>query len=128
MNDEEFLKAFEDCTLEEFHHADHIRMAWLYLRKFGYPQGSTKVKEGIKNFAIAKGATALYHETITEFWIRVVQHVIQNHPAETFEQFFASFPPLQDSKSIYRHYTKDFLMSASARHQWMQPDLIEMPV
>ena len=32
LNDEEFLQAFEDCTLEEFHHADHVRMAWLYLR------------------------------------------------------------------------------------------------
>ena len=81
MTDEEFLEAFEDCTLEEFHHADHIRMAWLYLRQFGYEIGSAKVKEGIKRFAAAKNATTLYHETITEFWIRLVQHVIENHPA-----------------------------------------------
>jgi hypothetical protein len=27
MTDEEFLQAFEDCTLKEFHHADHIRVA-----------------------------------------------------------------------------------------------------
>jgi hypothetical protein len=107
MTDEEFLKAFEDCTLEEFHHADHIRMAWLYLRKFGYEIGSAKVKEGIKRFAAAKNATTLYHETITEFWIRFVQHVVENHPAKTFEQFFSSFPPLQNSKSIYRHKQKN---------------------
>jgi hypothetical protein len=123
MNDEEFLTAFEDCTLEEFHHSDHIRMAWLYLRNFGYTEGSAKIKEGIKRFAAAKGATNLYHETITEFWIRLVQHVIENHPAETFEEFFASFPPLQDSQSIYRHYTKEFLMSDGPRAEWYNPDL-----
>jgi len=124
MTDEEFLQAFEECTLEEFHHADHIRMAWLYLRQFGYEIGSAKVKEGIKRFAAAKNATTLYHETITEFWIRLVQHVIENHPAETFEEFFASFPPLQDTKSIFLHYTKDFLMGANARIKWVEPDVV----
>ena len=124
MTDEEFLQAFEDCTLEEFHHKDHIRMAWIYLRKFGYAEGSAKVKEGIKNFAAAKGATTLYHETITQFWIRLVQHVIDKHPTEVFEEFFASFPPLQDPKSIYRHYTKEFLMSDESRTEWHDPDLI----
>src|SRR5262245_50476442 len=100
MNDEEFLSAFENCTLESFHHKDHIRMAWIYLRKFGYEVGSTKVKEGIKKFAAAKNATTLYHETITEFWIRLVKHVIENHNVESFEKFFDSFAPLKDAKSI----------------------------
>ena len=124
MTDEEFLNAFEDCTLEEFHHADHIRMAWIYLRRFGYEIGSEKVKEGIKKFAAAKNANTLYHETITEFWIRLVQHVIEHHPTERFEEFFASFPPLRDSKSIFRHYTKDFLMSDAARKTWQHPDVL----
>jgi hypothetical protein len=35
MTEGQFLKAFEDFTLEEFHRADHIRMAWLYLRGNG---------------------------------------------------------------------------------------------
>jgi hypothetical protein len=125
MTDEEFLQAFEECTLEEFHHPDHIRMAWIYLRKFGYESGSAKVKEGIKRFAIAKNANTLYHETITQFWIRLVQHVIDSKPvAKTFEEFFASFPPLQDSKSIFRHYTKDFLKSEISRNVWCEPDLL----
>jgi hypothetical protein len=99
-------------------------MAWICLRKFGYETGSTKVKEGIKKFAAAKNATTLYHETITQFWIRLVQHVIENHHAETFEEFFASFPPLQHSKSIFRHYTKEYLMSDKVRAEWHDPDLL----
>ena len=128
MTDEEFLEAFEDCTLEEFHHADHIRMAWIYLRKFGYTAGSIKVKEGIKKFAAAKNANTLYHETITEFWIRLVLHVIQaNTNVENFSEFLHSTWALLDAKSIFSHYTKDFLMSEKAKKEWMPPNLMPMP-
>ena len=36
MNDEQFIAAFENCSLlsEDFHHADHVRMAFLYLCRF----------------------------------------------------------------------------------------------
>ncbi len=128
MTDEEFLKAFEGCTLAEFHHRDHIRMAWLYLRKFGYEIGSTKIKEGIQKFAAAKNQNTLYHETITQFWIRLLQHGIETKPQTTsFAEFFNSFSPLRDSKSIFRHYTKDFLMSEVARSEWCDPDLEYLP-
>ena len=35
MSDDEFVAAFEDCSLplESFRHADHVRMAFLYLGK-----------------------------------------------------------------------------------------------
>lgn len=125
MTDQEFLKAFEDCSLTEFHHRDHIRMAWLYLREFGYEKGSSKVAEGIRRFAATKNQNRLYHETITQFWIRLVQHVIENHtPAKDFAEFINSFPRLSDSKSIFRHYSRDLLMSESARLQCQEPDLM----
>ena len=128
MTDEEFLKRFEDCTLEEFHHPDHIRVAWIYLRTFGYRRGSEKIKAGIRHFASSKNANTLYHETITEFWIRLVQHVITGDvPCETFEDLLSSFPPLAESKSIYSHYTKHMLMSDAARSEWLAPDILPMP-
>jgi hypothetical protein len=103
-------------------------MAWLYLRKFGYEIGSRKIVDGIKYFAASKNANTLYHETITQFWIRLVQHVItSNPPAKTFEEFFNFFQPLRDSKSIFRHYSKDYLMRESSRSDWRHPDILPMP-
>jgi hypothetical protein len=32
MTDAEFLRAFDDTTLEPFHHRDHLRVTFLYLR------------------------------------------------------------------------------------------------
>ena len=35
MTDSEFVDSFEDCTLPStaFHHRDHVRLAWIYLRR-----------------------------------------------------------------------------------------------
>ena len=34
MNDRDFITAFEACAIanNDFHHTDHIRVAWCYLR------------------------------------------------------------------------------------------------
>jgi len=128
MTDNEFVKAFEECTLAEFHHRDHIRMAWLYLRQNGFEHGTNKVVDGIKRFAIAKGQTRLYHETITQFWIRLVAHVIDAAPQIVeFDQVMDAFPFLADAKSIDKHYSRDFLMADLARGSWREPDLLAMP-
>ena len=36
MTDNEFIAAFENCTLplESFRHADHVKMAFLYLSRY----------------------------------------------------------------------------------------------
>jgi hypothetical protein len=33
VTDDELVQAFETCTLEEFPHALHVRVAWCYLRR-----------------------------------------------------------------------------------------------
>jgi hypothetical protein len=129
MTDNEFLKHFEQGTLDEFHHRDHIRMACIYLRKFGYEIGSAKIVEGIRQFAAAKNQNQLYHETITRFWIHLVQHALEVTAANTeFHSLLTQIPCLGDAKSIYHHYSRDFLMSDRARQQNCEPDLLPLPL
>jgi len=128
MNDREFLKAFEDCTLREFPHRSHIRMAWLYLRAYGWDVGTQKIRVGIQRFADNAGATSKYHETITIFWAHLVYYVIQSYPeVDDFDRFVALHPGLLDSRLIQRHYSHDVLFSERARHEWVEPDLQAMP-
>src|SRR6185295_2372385 len=106
MNDQEFLTAFEQHTLTEFPHKSHIRMAWLYLRTEGWEKGQERIQRGIRDFANALGATHKYHETITLFWARLVQHAINAQPEiDDFETFIAHFPILLDKKAISAHYS-----------------------
>ncbi len=130
MNDQTFLQAFEDCTLppSEFSHRGHIRMAWLYLRAYGWDDGVDRIRSGIQAFAARLGATTKYHETITVFWARVVYHMITDQPQlDSFDDFLLHFPQILDSHLIERHYSADLLKSPLARQQWVEPDLVLLP-
>ena len=130
MDDQTFLSAFEDGTLppSEFPHRGHIRMAWLYLRAYGWDEGMIYIRDGIQNFAARLGATQKYHETITVFWARLVHHMITDQPPiDTFDDFLLHFPQILDSRLIEHHYSAELLRSPLARQQWVEPDLLLMP-
>lgn len=131
MDDLAFLQAFEDGKLSpsEFSHRGHIRMAWLYLHAYGWDEGISRIRSGIQTFAARLGATSKYHETITVFWARVVQHMITDQPQiDNFEDFLAAFPEILDSHLIERHYSKEVLRSPLARQQWVEPDIVMLPM
>ena len=124
MNDSEFLKAFEACTLHDFPHQSHIRMAWLYLRAEGLEAGTVKIREGIQRFANSLSATNKYHETITVFWARVVYQAITQTPdISDFDEFVERHPRLLDKRLISQYYSADVISSPLARQQWVEPDL-----
>ncbi len=130
MDDKTFLQAFEDSTLAPhlFPHRAHIRMAWLYLREFGWDAGVIKISEGIQRFAAAQGATRKYHTTITLFWAHIVQHMITDAPeVNQFEDFLNRYPQILEPSLISRHYSDALLRSELARHEWVDPDLV-LPV
>jgi hypothetical protein len=128
MNDREFLTAFEQHTLSEFPHRSHIRMAWLYLRADGLELGHQHIERGIQEFAAALGATHKYHQTITLFWARLVQHAIDCQPdIDDFDAFLGKYPFLLNGRLIAAHYSTALLQSDEARSGWVEPDLIPMP-
>src|SRR5262249_60865903 len=65
MDDREFVAAFEACEIAntEFHHADHIRLAWIYLRKFGLLDAFERFTTSLRRFAAHHGKPERYHET-----------------------------------------------------------------
>jgi hypothetical protein len=131
MNDSEFLKAFEDCTLphDAFPHRAHVRMAWLYLRADGWEVAIQKITDGIRRFAAANGADGKYHETITVFWARLVDYAISCAPEiADFEVFIERYPHLLDGTLLKRHYSADVIRSEAARREWIEPDVRPMPV
>ena len=128
MTDQEFLTAFEQHTLSEFPHRSHIRMAWLYLRASGWERGQQQIRQGIQRFAAALGATGKYHETITLFWARIVNHAIDCDPGiDDFDAFVERYPFLLNSKLHLAHFSRDLIASESARQGWVEPDLRPLP-
>lgn len=128
MDDQQFLQAFEAAHLQPFQHRDHIRMAWLYLRREGWAGGYPRIQAGLKYFAGAQGAATMYHETITRFWSYLVHYAIQQTPElETFDDFAAAYPHLFDKISIEKHYSRETLFSPQARAMFVEPDVKALP-
>jgi hypothetical protein len=130
MDDAAFLDAFESGALPNsaFHHRDHLRLSWLYLRRDGPEVGTQRIIDGIRHFATAHGAAERFHVTLTEFWIRFVQHLIEAFPGvDRFDGLLARFPPALDKTIVNRHYTGAVLWSTAARAQFVSPDLRPLP-
>ncbi len=130
MNDQEFVEAFFSGTLpnKQFHHPDHLRLTWLMLSRHGRELGARKVTDGIRHFAAAHGHGFRYHETMTQFWIRLVDHVRTARPQiKSFEEFLSAFPAALDKNLPFRHWSREVMMSSTARAGWVEPDLVPLP-
>ena len=124
----DLLDKFLDTSLptEEFHHAQHVNVAWLFVRKYGMPAALAEFSSGLKRFADAKGATGLYHETITWAFLLLIAERQARAPAETWEAFDAANPDLRVWKPsiLERYYSKELLSSELARKTFVMPDKV----
>jgi hypothetical protein len=127
MDDEELLKKFEACTLsnECFHHADHIRVAWLYLRRYPVLDALVRFSNGLKRFASAHGKANLYHETITWSYVFLIHERMERNGRErSWQEFADANADLFDWRdSILKAYYHDnTLHSELARKIFVFPD------
>jgi hypothetical protein len=127
MTDEEFIESFENCTLprESFHHHDHVKLAWLYLRSYPVLEALARFSEGLKRFASFHGKSNLYHETITWAYIFIIrERMTRATREETWEDFADRNADLLNwGKSILkRYYREATLQSDLARKLFVFPD------
>jgi hypothetical protein len=126
MTDAEFLRSFEDCTLPNtaFHHRDHVRLGWLYLRQYPALEALARFTAGLKRFAAANGKPGLYHETITWAYLLLIHERMARSEAETWEDFAERNPDLLvwSPSVLDRYYEKETLGSELARRVFVLPD------
>ncbi|HEX6547365.1 MAG TPA: hypothetical protein VF134_01320 [Candidatus Dormibacteraeota bacterium] len=130
MTDDEFLRAFFACALKnsEFRHRDHLRLAWLVITRHGLGTAMDVIPRGIQRFAQSRGHAALYHQTMTVFWLRLVAHAVDNQPQiDRFEDFLEAYPLLLDPGLPYKHWSRQAMFSDEARTGWKEPDLAALP-
>lgn len=120
------LDSFIDTTLpaDQFHHQQHVQVAWLFVTKFGMPAALGEFSTAIRRFADAKGATGLYHETITWAFLLLIADRQARMPADTWEMFERENQDLLTWKPsiLERYYSKELLASELARQSFLMPD------
>lgn len=130
LSDQEFVEAFEACTISgsEFHHADHVRLAWIYAREFGEKDAEKKLLDGIRKLAAHVGSPQKFHYTMTVAWLKaVVGAGVAKGTVVSFSEWAEANGFLGDKEALSRYYSKERLNSAEAKARWVEPDLQALP-
>ena len=127
MRDEELIEGFESCTLSgaNFHHRDHVKVAWLYLRGNSVLETLVRFSEGLKRLAAANGKPNLYHETITWAYVFLIHERMQRDGHEqSWPEFVDKNADLFDWKDniLKSFYQDETLSSETARRTFVFPD------
>jgi hypothetical protein len=79
------VDAFESATIpaSEFNHAAHIAVALSYLDAFSPEQAPERMRKKVRAFAAHHGVGNLYHETLTTFWMRLLEHVVSTSDVDS---------------------------------------------
>jgi hypothetical protein len=126
----DLVRDFETCALpaEAFHHRDHIRVAWTYLRRMDYSEAEKRMSDTIRQFADVHGVTSKYHHTLTLAWMRLVAAAIRDDAGiDDFDRFAGAHPELFDPAAPEMFYSPGLLQSEAARSGWVEPDLRGLP-
>jgi hypothetical protein len=96
MSDDELVAYFEagDEPPCGFHHGEHVRVAWVYLRRESMPAALERFRTGLRRFAAAHGKPERYHETITTAYVLLIHERMMRRPVLTWEEFAAAHDDL----------------------------------
>jgi transketolase len=132
--DDEFLAAFESAQwpLDKWHHRQHIKVAYLYLRRYPFAEAQARIRERIKAFNAAKNVpdslTDGYHETMTQAWLQLVHFTLCEYgPAENADAFFEQNPHLSQKNALRFYYTRERFVSEHAKATFVEPDITPFP-
>ncbi|HZE80809.1 MAG TPA: hypothetical protein VE604_07880 [Candidatus Polarisedimenticolia bacterium] len=130
MTDAEILTLvdrLERCLLgkEEFHHRDHLAVVVVYLYSADIEAAMDRMRASLKRFAEHHGVTGLYHETLTRFWLRLVDKRLDR--GQCLRDSVRSIQEqLNDKNLAFEYYSRERIESKEARETWLKPDLKEL--
>jgi len=124
---DEFLAAFESGTLpkERWTHAAHLLAGACYVHRLGQPSAVNHMRKCVRRYNEAVGgkntATSGYHETITVFWIKVLDALLLNAQPIARAEFAAlAVERFKSQRDLFRSPVFA-LMAAHDLPIWLHP-------
>lgn len=117
----EEVRRFENCEygLKEFAHREHLRVAWTYLKLYGYDTALVRMRQGLRRFSAHHGKMG-YNETITVFWLRLLASHLDDDAARVLRRY--------NKEELFRYFSRELVMSDRAKREWVEPDLRALAV
>ena len=86
----------------DFHHRDHVRLAWVYLRRYGHNDAERRLLEGLRAFATRAGKAEKFDAPLTRRWLALIDSARQSAAAQSFDELIAAHPELLDPTTVAR--------------------------
>jgi hypothetical protein len=125
MTHQELISLFEtDAFPGDFHHADHVRLAFAYLSEYPALEALENFCSALKRYAAARGQSKRYHETITYSLFFLIRERMARCLASDWDEFKSRNPDLFNWKDgvLFRYYEQSTLDSDLARSVFVLPD------
>jgi hypothetical protein len=126
---ETVVRKFEKCEygVTDFDHSKHLAVAGWYLACLGLEEALTRMRSALLRFTRHHHVKG-YHETITRFWLLLVQEFLLSQPPRKpfTEQVNELIQCYCDKNILFEYYSRERVMSDQAREQWIEPDLKQL--
>ena len=125
MSNLDLILQFEaDSWPGEFHHVDHVRLAFAYLSEYPPLEALDKFCMALKRYAAARGKAQRFHETITYSLFFLIRERMARANAYDWGAFEQRNPDLFEWKNgvLSRYYERSTLDSELARSVFVLPD------
>ncbi len=121
------VHGFESCTTaaSDFPHQSHLAVATWYLTNATVTEALQRMRASILNFLDNYGIAGKYNETITLFWLIIVERFLRGLRADLplLERTNAVLDALSEPRLMFEYYSEELLWSDEAMRMWVDPDL-----
>ncbi len=126
LHDDDLLQEVESgrLPLECFSHAEHVRLAWLYLQRHPLLQAIARFRATLQAYAATHGKHGLYHETVTLAFLLLIHERMSGEPAtQAWPEFRARHADLLawPDNPLFDEYPRDVLSDPVARDRFVAP-------
>ena len=126
----ELVAAFEAAEIapSQFTHAAHMATALWYLADSpALGVASERMRAALLRFTAHHGVN-VYHETLTTFWMRLLDHLAANQYRDLplWRRINLIVTRWGGSGAVETHYSPELIHSRLAREQWVPPDRLAL--
>jgi adenylate kinase family enzyme len=123
---------FEACAIpaKEWTHAAHLTVGLWHVHRYGAADALVRLRNGIRRLNESHGgvnsATNGYHETITAVYVQLLAQFLELVHTDMplgMRAIHLLGSPLAAKDVLFAFYSRDRLMSSTARAGWIDPDL-----
>ncbi len=129
----DLVRSFEGATIahDDWKHAEHLVVALYYLTLHDLDSAYAKMRGGIlklleNGFKVDLKKEMPYHETITLFWMRVVDGYNSSRNGTSLLEKAIEVAYKWDKDFPLKFYSRELLFSDEARGRFVEPDLAQI--